>query len=198
MSVHEHSAGLTWVQDEAMMRASHALADDGRVWLVDPVDSPGAVERAQGLGEIVAVVQLLDRHNRDCAAIAARLGVPHLSVPDVVADSPLEVVPVVHWPKWAENALWWPAKRTLVVAEAVGTASFYTFDEDPVGVHAMLRPLPPRKALGGFAPELLLVGHGAPASGTDASDGLRRALASARRGLPKFITKLPSLVRQTR
>ena len=195
MSVHEHSAGLTWVQDEAMARASHALAGDGRVWLVDAVDSPGAVERAQGLGEIAAVVQLLDRHNRDCAAIAARLGVPHLSVPDVVPDSPFEVVRVVHWPKWAENALWWPAKRTLVVAEAVGTASFYTFDQDPVGVHGMLRPLPPRKALGGFAPELLLVGHGAPASGPDASDGLRHALKSARRGLPKFITKLPSLVR---
>jgi hypothetical protein len=121
--------------------------------------------------------------------------VPHLSVPDVVPDSPFEVVRVVHWPKWAENALWWPAKRTLVVAEAVGTASFYTFDQDPVGVHGMLRPLPPRKALGGFAPELLLVGHGAPASGPDASDGLRHALKSARRGLPKFITKLPSLVR---
>lgn len=198
MTVYEHSAGLTWVQDEPMLRASHALADEGRVWLVDPVDSPGAVQRAQGLGAVAAVVQLLDRHNRDCEAIAERLGVPHLCVPGALPDSPLEVVPVVHWPKWAENALWWPARRTLVVAEAVGTAPFFTLEDAPVGVHLMLRPVPPRTALGGFAPDELLVGHGPPVSGAEASDGLRHALGRARRDLPKVLTALPRIFRELR
>ena len=29
------------------------------------------------LGEIAGVLQLLDRHNRDCAPLAERFGVPH-------------------------------------------------------------------------------------------------------------------------
>jgi hypothetical protein len=45
------------------------------VWLVDPVDVPEAIERARSLGEPAAVLQLLDRHGRGCAAVAERLGV---------------------------------------------------------------------------------------------------------------------------
>lgn len=59
-----------------MQRASHALAVEGRVWLVDPVDAPELEARIRLLGEPAGVVQLLDRHGRDCAAWAARLGVP--------------------------------------------------------------------------------------------------------------------------
>ena len=64
-----------------MTRTAHALATGDGVWLVDPVDVPEAMERAAALGAPAGVIQLLDRHNRDCAAIAARLGVPHLRVP---------------------------------------------------------------------------------------------------------------------
>ena len=197
-AIQELPFGFTWVQDEPMARASHALVAVGRVWIVDPVDSPGAVQRAQGLGEVVAVVQLLDRHNRDCEAIASRLGVPRLTVPDAVPDSPFEVVRVVHWPKWAENALWWPAQRALVVAEAVGTAPLFTLGKGPVGVHAMLRPVPPRKALGGFAPDHLLVGHGPTVDGDASRDGLRRALDGARRDLPRLFVELPKVLRSAR
>jgi hypothetical protein len=193
----ELPTGLTWIQDEAMARASHALVDDGRVWLVDPVDSPGAVERAQGLGEVAAVVQLLDRHERDGAAIASRLGVPHLRMPDELPGTPFEPVLVVDWPKWVERALWWPARRTLVVAEAVGTTAWYTAGDDPLGVHLFMRPLPPRR-LAAFAPDHLLVGHGAPVSGEAARDGLRRALMSARRDLPRVLLGLPRLLREMR
>ncbi len=73
--------GLSWIADEPMRRASHALADDGRVWLVDPLDEPDAIERARDLGPVAAVVQLLDRHNRDCAALARRLRGPARSRP---------------------------------------------------------------------------------------------------------------------
>jgi hypothetical protein len=180
-----------------MGRAAHALADGGRVWLVDPFDEPGVIDRAQALGEVAGVVQLLDRHNRDCEAIAARLGVPHLRLPDEVPDSPFEVVGVIEWPKWSEKALWWPAQRTLVVAEALGTTEFFTVGDDAVGVHAMVRPKPP-KVLGGFSPEHLLVGHGAPVSGDAARNGPRRALDGARRDVPRLLAKLPKLLRGNR
>ena len=186
--------GFTWVQVEPMARASHALADAGRVWLVDPLDAPGIVERAQGLGEMAAVVQLLDRHERDCAAIARRVGVPHLRLPEELGGSPFEVVPVVGAKRWTEKALWWPAQRTLVVAEAVGTTPWFTVGSDPVGVHVLLRPFPP-KVLRGFAPERLLVGHGRGVEGDAARNGLRRALKAARRDVPRWLAGLPKLLR---
>jgi hypothetical protein len=77
-----------------MTRTSHALAADGRVWLVDPVDWPDAIERARTLGEPSGVLQLLDRHNRDCARLAQQLGVPHLVAPGEIPQSPFECIPV--------------------------------------------------------------------------------------------------------
>ena len=188
--------GFTWIEDDVVARASHALAHDGRVWLVDPVDSPGAVERARSLGDVAAVVQLLDRHERDAPAVAARLGVPHLRLPGALPGTPFEVVPVLDWPKWVERALWWPARRTLVVAEAVGTTPWFTVGDDPLGVHVFLRPVPPRR-LAGFAPDHLLVGHGPPVAGDAARDGLRRALLRARRDLARWLLGLPKLLRET-
>ena len=47
----ETALGFSWVAGEPMTRASHALVADGRVWLVDPVDWPEAIERARSLGE---------------------------------------------------------------------------------------------------------------------------------------------------
>ena len=64
-----------------MQRASHALAHEGGVWLVDPVDGDGLHERIAALGEVRGVLQLLDRHPRDGAALAARYGVPRIETP---------------------------------------------------------------------------------------------------------------------
>src|SRR5438874_2495123 len=64
VSYEELPFGLTWVVDEPMRRTSHALADDGRVWFVDPVAEPEALERARALGEVAGVLQLLDGHGR--------------------------------------------------------------------------------------------------------------------------------------
>ena len=64
--------GFGWIVDEAMTRTSHALAADGKVWLVDALDWPEAIDRALELGEPAGVVQLLDRHDRDCAALASQ------------------------------------------------------------------------------------------------------------------------------
>jgi hypothetical protein len=184
--------GFSWIVDEAMSRTSHALAADGRVWLVDPVRHEPALERALGLGEPAAVLQLLDRHNRDCASLAAELGVPHLVVPAALPDEPFESVPVHASGRWREVALWWPSERTLVVAEAVGTNAFFTGGRDAAGVHVLLRVAPPRAALDRFEPEHLLVGHGPGLHGPAATEALRTALARSRSGLPLLLLKAPA------
>lgn len=192
-TVHEHAAGLTWVlRREGMGRASHALAVDGRVWLVDPVDAPEALEAVAALGTVAGVVQLLDRHERDGAALAARLGVPLHRLPTALPGTPFTTIPVIDVPRWREVALWWPATRTLVVAEAVGTVAYYAVGAGAVGVHPFLRAFGvPR--LRTWEPELLLVGHGPPVRGAEATGALQDALARSRSDLPRFVAKLPRL-----
>jgi hypothetical protein len=188
------AAGFSWVvDDEPATRTSHALADGGRLWLVDPVRDAGMLERACALGRPVAVVQLLDRHNRDCASIAAELGVPHLVVPDAVPESPFAAIPLLRRRRWRETALWWPSARTLVVAEAIGTNPFFTSGGNAAGVHLLLRLTPPRRALERFAPEHLLVGHGRGVHGHAATDALEQALDHSRTGLLRVLPKLPGL-----
>ena len=182
--------GFSWIVDEAMTRTSHALAAAGKVWLIDPVDWPDAIDRALALGEPAGVIQLLDRHNRDCAALAERLDVPLLVAPDEVSGSPFECIAVKRRKRWRETALWWPDSKTLVVAEAVGTNAFYTGGKSPVGVHLLLRLTPP-KALAAYEPNRLLVGHGEGVHGPAAAVGLRHALEHSRGELPGVLVRLP-------
>ena len=121
-SIQRHPLGLTWVETSGKRRAAHALRADGRLWLIDPFEDEVALSAATELGTPAAVIQLLDRHNRDCGPIAQRLEVPLLRVPDAVSDSPFTVLPVISRPWWREQALWWESERALVIAEAVGTA----------------------------------------------------------------------------
>jgi len=189
VTVEEHPLGLTWVVEEPMERAFHALADGGRVWLVDPLDDPGLAD-AIALGEPAGVLQLLDRHNRDCAEIAARLGVPHLRVPDTVPDSPFATIAPLRVPRWKETALWWPARRALVVAEVLAANPMHTGGEQAVGLHLFLRPWPPQ-SLRGYRPQHLLVGHGHGVHGPEAATGLETAYARSRRDLPRVLRALP-------
>jgi hypothetical protein len=186
--------GFSWVIDEAMARTSHALVSDGRVWLIDPVDVPEQIERAVSLGEPAAVVRLLDRHGRDSDAIAQRLGVPLRDLPQQLPDSPFQVVPMTHNRLWKEVALWWPQERALVVAEAVGTNKMFTAGAAPLGVHIGLRLFPPRQLVR-FAPEHILVGHGAGLHGPDTAQALQDALNRSRKDLPRVLIKLPSALR---
>src|SRR5947208_2130818 len=108
-----------------MQRASHAVALDGRVWVIDPVAAERTLERARELGDPAGVVQLLDRHGRDCRAVAEHLGVPRYEVPDrLPAGAAFEVLPLLRRRWWHEVALWYPEQWTLVCAEAVGTAQY--------------------------------------------------------------------------
>ncbi|WCB94519.1 hypothetical protein DSM104299_03256 [Baekduia alba] len=199
--IHRHELGLTWVMDDAMERGSHALvADDGRVWLVDPVREDEALAAAAALGATAGVLQLLDRHNRDCAALAGELGVRHYTVPDVLTGGdgfPFEVRRVVWNPLWKEAALWWPQRRALVVAEALGTNAAFAVGDGPVGIHPLRRLLPPGMVKG-LGAEHLLVGHGAPLHGPDVGASVDRAIARSRHDIPKLVTKIPTLIRAAR
>lgn len=191
VDVHDHELGITWVVREAMQRASHALAAGGRVWFVDPVGHEPSVERALALGEPAGVIQLLDRHPRACADLAARFGVPHERLPAALPGTPFEVLTVVDAPRWREKALWWGDRRALVVAEAVGTPPYFTANTGLAGVHPLLRLLPPRGALGGHTPDHLLVGHGPPLHGSQAAKGLRHALDRSRTDAPRALLGAP-------
>jgi hypothetical protein len=179
----EFDAGFGWVEESGFMRrCGHALVADGRVWLVDPFDVPGLEERVREAGEPAGVIQLLDRHNRDCAELARRFRVPHhrISTPE-----PFATLPLATPPRWQEAALWWPDERVLVVAESLGTARFFRAGDERLGVNPLLRLTPPRR-LADFEPERILVGHGTGIH-EDAAGALHEALATSRRRLPAYV-----------
>ena len=184
--------GFGWIADELprLERTSHALVDDGRVWLIDPVDDPALEARINACGRVVGVIQLLHRHGRDGAALAARWDVPrHMAPREGVPGSPFQVLRAVNLPKWHEAALWWPERRALVVADALGTASYFLGPGERLAVHPLLRVLPPR-SLGTVTPEHVLCGHGEGVHGAEAAPALREALRSARRGIPQWLAGL--------
>jgi hypothetical protein len=184
--VDELDFGFGWISPEPrfLQRCSHALVAGGKVWLIDPVLDDGVLARVRGLGEAAAVVQLLDRHGRDCARFADLLGVQHLEVQDIAPPgAPFEMLPVLRLRRWHEVALWIPEHRALVCAEAVGTAQYYRAPSERLAVHPMLRLTPPRSLLA-VEPEHILVGHGEGVH-EHASTALREAVEHAqRRALP--------------
>jgi len=180
--------GFGWVSPEkARIRMTgHALAAANGVWLVDP-PAEDVEERVRALGEPAGVIQLLDRHERGCAQFAEQFGVPHHRVPFGGIDaSPFEFVPVLRRRFWQEVALWWPERRVLVCADALGTVPHYfALDGERLGVHPLLRPTPPWR-LGRLEPDHVLCGHGAGVH-EHATTAVRDALSTARRRLPRLL-----------
>jgi len=194
----EHELGLSWLADrgEVMQRACHCLRlgdGAGRVWVVDPVDVPGLDERIAAVARgdrIAGVLQLLDRHERDGAALAERLEAPLHRLPfGGISGSGLEPVKVVDHRLWREVAIHSPADRALIVPEAVGTAAYFRAGGEAIGVHPMLRLTPPRR-LAAFAPEHLLSGHGTGMHGPRTASALADALAGARRRIPAAVAAI--------
>ncbi len=198
----ETEFGFGWVAAEpaSMRRTSHALATDDGVWVIDPVDGRGVEERIRALGEPRGVLMLLDRHRRDCGALAERLSVPVHETPfEGVDGAPFTFVAVVRNRLWREVALWWEERRALVCPEAVGTAPIFLAPGERLGVHPALRLFPPRRQLAGYAPEHLLVGHGEGIHGEAAAPALREALARSRRATPGWVgARLGGLLRRRR
>lgn len=199
--------GIGWIAypEEPMQRASHALAVDGDVWVIDPVDIPDLDDLLAEFGEIRGVVVLLDRHKREAGIVADRHDVPvylpegmtgvgrGLRVPverfgDRLPGTDYRTIEVFDNRFWREFALHDERTGTLVVPEALGTTPFFRIDERVLGVHPVLRAWPPRKPLGGLRPERILVGHGEGVfEGT--AEALEQALATARRTAPKLYAR---------
>jgi hypothetical protein len=183
----EFEHGLEWAPEgERLARTSHAVVARDRVWLTDVVDGPGLDERigALGSGSHAAVIQLLDRHSRDNAAVAERLGVPlHVTPFSKVEGAPFVVLPIVTWRFWREIALWFAEERILVCADALGSLGYFRGRDEPFGVHPFLRLFPPTQ-LGRLEPEHVLFGHGRGFHGPNAQQALREAFAKPRRRLP--------------
>ena len=176
--------GFGWVEPGRLERCSHALRAEGRVWVFDPVDAPGVEERIRELGEPAGVIQLLDRHGRDAATLAARLGVPRHETPfQGIPGAPFDPVPIARSRFWREVALWWPEEQVLLCGDALGTAAYYLASGERLGVHPLLRLVPP-SGLSRFAPRHVLCGHGEGVHGDEAAPALDHALATARRRLP--------------
>jgi hypothetical protein len=178
--------GFGWTEPGFLERTSHAVEVGGAVLVFDPVDVPGIDERIRGLGEPEAVVQLLDRHGRDSAAVAARLGVPHLRMELGAHFEGGRLVRIVWNRVWKEVAFWDPERRVLVVGDALGTVGYFTAPGEAIGVHPRLRLRPPRH-LGELGPEHILCGHGAGVHGPAAAAALGEALATSRRRLPRAL-----------
>jgi hypothetical protein len=179
----EQDFGFGWIDEGgAVPRTSHALVSGGGVWLIDPVAWPDAVVRARELGEVRGVLQLLDRHGRDSRKLAEQLDAPYHVVPTNSIDgAPFVFLPVARR-VWREVALWWPERRVLVCADAVGTLGYFRAPGERIGVHPLLRPWPPR-SLRGVYPRHVLTGHGEGVH-ENATPALHAALQTARRRLP--------------
>ncbi len=198
--------GASWLAypDEMMQRASHVLETDAGAIVVDPVDAEGVDDLFAEFGEVAGVAILLDRHKRDSAAIANRHDAP-VYIPEALAgveediDAPTERVhrqiPGTDYgihgltsnAFWQEAALYGDEDDTLVVPEAVGTADYFLAGSERLGVHPMLRLLPPTK-LNRLDPERLLVGHGHGIM-NDASGTLADALRGSRGRTPGLYLK---------
>ena len=193
----EHGFGWT-IDGDQIPRTSHAIRSNDRVWLIDVLDGDGLDERIAALGRPAAVVQLLDRHNRDCAAVAERLGVPlHVTPFDPVEGAPFAAFPILRNRFWREVALWFADERILVLADALGSLDYFRAPGEQFGVHPALRLFPPRPALAALEPEHVLFGHGEGFHGAEAPEALHTALATARRRAPKaLLATLRSTVRR--
>ena len=185
----EGELGLGWIAVEPalMQRASHALTEGGRTWVIDPVSGDGLEEQIRALGEPAGVIQLLDRHGRDCEGLASRLGVELHHVPFAgVPDAPFRTLRLADLRGWREVALWWPERRALVCADAVGSAPYYLGPGERIALHPFLRLWPP-KVLHGLQPEHVLCGHGEGIHGSGAAFALEEALSTARRRAPRWL-----------
>ena len=199
--------GVGWLAypGETMERASHAVESDGQLWVIDPVDAEG-VDDLLAESEVGGVVVLLDRHKRDSAAVARRHDVP-VYVPDWMSGVESDIdAPVVRFSdgvgefaleKVVDNPFWQEAAlfdgETLVVPEALGTVSYFCAPGERLGVHPMLRAVPPT-ALADYDADRLLVGHGEGLF-EDVRPAIEDAVGGSRRRMvPLYLDNLKGFV----
>ena len=204
--VAEFDGGVEWIAhpDETGRRASHLLDGPAGPWLLDPLDIPELDERIDAFGDLAGIAVLSNYHARDAAAIAARHDVA-VTVPPwldraadrldaplqratTLGDSGFELTRYNPIPGYDEAIAYRERDGTLYAPDALGTAPFFTVDEERLACYGVLRLFPPRELFAPFEPNRILVGHGTGVF-TDATAALRDALAGARRRLPRAIRR---------
>lgn len=204
--------GLTWMAHPhaQMQRASHALIDDGEVWLLDPLDGKDLDETLADLGTVAGVVLLGSEHHRHADRLAARHDVaihlpewfepdakefdaPVVEFTDALADTEFEAIKLKE-SFWQEAGLYHPDRRTLAVSDTFMTALFSS-QAGRVELFPPARFNPPYEAVQDLNVRRLLVGHGDPVF-EDATTQIERALAMEYRSTPTaIITSLPILAK---
>ena len=171
-------------QDAARFaEGAHPLVEAGEVDRVD--------ERVRALGEPRGVLR--SRHTRDCAAIAARLGVPELVTPRAVPGSPFAAVAIPTFPGWNETALWCggaahaggsrrPSAPCPASARRGGRWAL-----DPA-----LALRPPAEGAGRLPGGAPADGRGARARRGTLQGRLAEAVRRSRRDLPRVVRRRPS------
>lgn len=203
--------GMTWLAhpNEDMQRASHAIAVDEDVWLVDPLDARGLDDELVKLGTVAGVVVLTNSHGRHADRLAERhdvsVHVPacfgsaadRFEAPVEPFDDELDRTGFrLVWEKdgkgWKEGALYHPDRGTLVVPDALGTGLFAGGD---LAVFPFFQWSPPRTELGDLHVERVLVGHGEPVI-ENASAALEAALTTTPTGAASAVVRaLPTFAR---
>jgi hypothetical protein len=199
------AGGVGWIAHptEIMERASHALATERGVWLVDPLDAPGVDDLVAEFGTVAGVLVLSNHHARDADVFARRHDVA-VTLPESMTgvadtlDAPVERLPVggslgeyelfevAHSGSefWQEFALY--DGETLVVSESVGGAEYMRVDDERLGVMVLRRLRPPTDAFGDLDPDRVVSGHG-PGVDREAAVALTEAVDNARRRFPKAL-----------
>lgn len=203
--------GVGWLAhpEEEGKRVSHALVGDDGLWLLDPLDAPGVDGRLSEFGDVAGVAVCSSWHARDADAFARRHDVPvfvpawmgrveeRVNAPveryqHELGDSGFRVLRHEPLPGWQEAMVVQDVHddgdRTLYVPDSLGSVAGYALADERVGVELSQRLAPPRDVLSGVTPDRLLFGHG-PGVFDDADDALTRALATARRRLPRALVE---------
>jgi hypothetical protein len=205
----QRSDAINWIAhpDEGGKRASHAIASESGVWIIDPIDGPGVDEWIEELGEVVGVTVLTCWHARDAEIFADRYDISvHIPqgmgrIADIV-DAPIERYDSdqgfddfeTHWcnpfPMWEEIFLYHEGSGTLIAPDSLGTSGAHITGDERIGLE-LFRRLQPPTAVADFEPDRILVGHGEPIT-EDASEALREALDGSRRTFPQaFLSNGP-------
>ncbi len=176
---------------------SYAIETPSGCIVIDPNDYPprgiGAIER-HGVSHVVITNQW---HERASAALRGRFGAElwapegdvdelETGAPDHVfnddTELPAELKAIsLGRISVGEHALLWPENRgVLFVGDALGTTSYWTHGERPLGAHPQARPPHELKRLLDFPFTSLVVGHGEPVL-DNAKETLRAYLDEATR-----------------
>jgi len=190
------SGGVGWLAhpDEEGQRASHAIACEDGVWIIDPVDAPGVDDLLDELGEVAGVAVLSSYHTRDADAVATCHDVP-VHVPRwmdrvgervdarveqyecTLGDTGFRIYRFEPLSMYQEAVAYRESDGTLLVPDSLGTADLFRVGDERLGLELLRRLLAPSE-LAGLEPERILVGHGEPVTvepGAALRDTRRRA-----------------------